>query len=625
MPRRKIGADLKEALCKLYEAGDITADTIEKHGIMSRATFFRNLKMYKTGASLEQRFSTGRKSNADKLKEQEKQDFDRLQPSSLSELELILVDDRELEALSRLKKREKAPHKSVKRRESGHDAPSSSTTAGASSGGDRSRDEQSGSESDVDEDEASADARQSLQRLARAAREYLQASTQSAAIEGLSTPSSSGMTMAGTDAFADLESLAKPEDSQYSHKNRGALYIVRQKGGEGGIVAALAIQSLIWTPQIYQSLGQNYASRSIDKICHLTRIHVDRVWRRRGLGRWLMSVAELKASRLGFSHLYTQSAATDSAVLSFWQKSGLLQFALFDGLARLEKAVTPSEPSSVQSGKRSAPSASTPSAPQPALPLLEEATAAMNSGLPLSGALSLSHPATAIAAARAASPIKRQKIEPAIQASAPGCGIVIPSNPIPASTSSSHSAIPRNTVSSSAALPEPMVNVEQGRTPGADMPAIPASNTVTEEAAETRFPMATMATATATGSENDTSVLMTSVPIPSKASLAADQQGQQPPAPQDETSRPTVATETGNAQGTSITSATAADTGAVSAPELTIDSATSDLSTRATRQQQQQQQQQQQPPSGPPPRKIAFHEANSPNSDFGAAAPRSAS
>ncbi len=93
MPRRKIGADLKEALCKLYEAGDITAEIIEKHGIMSRATFFRNLKVYKTGASLEQRHSTGRKTNADKLKEHERQELDALQPAHLSDLELVLLLD----------------------------------------------------------------------------------------------------------------------------------------------------------------------------------------------------------------------------------------------------------------------------------------------------------------------------------------------------------------------------------------------------------------------------------------------------------------------------------------------------------------------------------------------------
>ncbi len=49
-------------------------------------------------------------------------------------------------------------------------------------------------------------------------------------------------------------------------------------------MAAIALRSLIWTPQIYQALGPSYASRSIDKICNLAHLRVDPVWQGKGSG-----------------------------------------------------------------------------------------------------------------------------------------------------------------------------------------------------------------------------------------------------------------------------------------------------------------------------------------------------
>ncbi|SPO27077.1 uncharacterized protein UTRI_10536_B [Ustilago trichophora] len=335
MPRRKIGADLKEALCKLYEAGDISAETIEKHGLMSRATFFRNLKMYKTGASLEQRHSTGRKTNADKLKEQEKQELDSLRPAHLSHLELVLLlddDDRSAQNLAaRNKRKAKASAaSSSKRRDTGRGTTGYNNDLAAAAGDD------SGSDSDDGElDEgASLASRQALEKLTQAARSFLMSSD----INASSEPSS-------FNTFADLDSLLRPEDSHYSHSNRGALYVVRRRtenkegDGTGDIIAAIALRSLIWTPQIYQALGPSYASRSIDKVFNLSRLRVDPMWQRKGIGRWLVSAAELKASKLGFSHLYTQSDANRAELLSFWRRTGFNEVARLDNVARLEKVV----------------------------------------------------------------------------------------------------------------------------------------------------------------------------------------------------------------------------------------------------------------------------------------------
>ncbi len=301
MPRRKIGADLKEALCKLYEAGDISADTIEKHGIMSRATFFRNLKMYKSGASLEQRHSTGRKTNADKLKEQDKLELDALRPSHLSHLELVLLldeDDKGLqEGSARNKRKAKANATSSKRRDLGKSAAGEASR----SEGTAIRDE-SGSESDGDSDDAAILAKhQALAKLRQAARSFLAADGVASSSRGVDQS-----TMDDRSGINDLDSLLKPEDSHYSHVNRGALFIVRPKGEvredgpTGGIIAAIALRSLIWTPEIYQALGPSYAGRSIDRICNLVHLRVDARWQRRGIGRWLVNVAGLKAAKLGF-------------------------------------------------------------------------------------------------------------------------------------------------------------------------------------------------------------------------------------------------------------------------------------------------------------------------------------
>ncbi|CBQ72695.1 conserved hypothetical protein [Sporisorium reilianum SRZ2] len=343
MPRRKIGADLKEALCKLYEAGDITADTIEKHGIMSRATFFRNLKMYKTGASLEQRHSTGRKTNADKLKEHDKKELDALHPTHLSHLELVLLldeDDKSAQATAaRNKRKAKATAGGSKRR----DAAQSSDTAQTA--------DDSASESDADIDEGAALAsEQALQELTQAARSFLVASS--------------------SDSSADLRSLSKPEDSHYAHSNRGALFVVRPRGDSSAaeqhhaIVAAVALRSLIWTPEIYQALGPSYASRSIDKICNLTRLRVDPQWQRKGIGQWLVRVAELKASKLGFAQLYAQADANSLEQLSFWKSAGFNEFARFNHVARLEKAVVGPKAASKGEASKRALSSSPPVVPR---------------------------------------------------------------------------------------------------------------------------------------------------------------------------------------------------------------------------------------------------------------------
>uniref|UniRef100_V5EJ60 N-acetyltransferase domain-containing protein n=1 Tax=Kalmanozyma brasiliensis (strain GHG001) TaxID=1365824 RepID=V5EJ60_KALBG len=237
MPRRKIGADLKEALCKLYEAGDISAETIEKHGLMSRATFFRNLKIYKTGASLEQRHSTGRKTNADKLRQHERLELDALQPKHLSHLELVLLlddDDKDSQAIGSRNKRK-------------------------------------------------------------------------------------GKGIAGSSKRKDATARGTAADEQADDAHQTAA----ESGSES---EAVALRSLIWTPEIFQALGPSYANRSIDKICNLAQLRVDPQWQRKGIGQWLIRVAEFKASKLGFTHLYTQSAASRAELLSFWTHAGFHEF-----------------------------------------------------------------------------------------------------------------------------------------------------------------------------------------------------------------------------------------------------------------------------------------------------------
>lgn len=327
MPRRKIGADLKEAICKLYEAGDISADTIEKHGIMSRATFFRNLKLYKSGLSLEQRHSTGRKTNADKLKEQEKRDFDQLQPSSLQHLELVLLDDRYLGGVETQKKNRVASDTGYSKAKNKNDTPDIHDASIFSE--DAGHSEGSGSDTDSDHAKAAFAACPDLTRMVESARSYW--------LRSNIDPGQSDL----FESSSDLDTLATLEDSQYSHKNRGAMFVVRTRNADKVIIAAIALRSLIWTPQVYQALGQSYASRSIDRICFLSRLHVDSSWRHLGIGRWLVRVAELQASKLGFSHLFTQSKADYSELLKFWSKCELTEFARFNGMARLEKQILP--------------------------------------------------------------------------------------------------------------------------------------------------------------------------------------------------------------------------------------------------------------------------------------------
>ena len=278
--RRKISADLKEALCKLYEAGDLTAEAIERNGIMVRNTFYHTLRIWKAGISLEQGRSTGRKTNADKQREQEAFELERLQPASLAELHLTLLDDRSL--------------------------------------------------SDPEEEQHVKD---EWRRLHNEARLFcLRCIKEAYGID---------YTPAWHD---DLDSLLTPDGNQYSAKHRGAFWIVRHWDDPSTIIATIGLRSFIWKPQLYQSLGERYASKSIDRVGYIGRIYIDPTWRRRGIGRWLTGVAELKASRLGFSTMYLHADSKMDPTLQFWRSMEYLEFAQIEGNTHFDKSITPNVP-----------------------------------------------------------------------------------------------------------------------------------------------------------------------------------------------------------------------------------------------------------------------------------------
>ncbi|EPQ31920.1 uncharacterized protein PFL1_00119 [Pseudozyma flocculosa PF-1] len=344
MPRRKIGADLKEALCKLYEAGDLSADTIEKHGIMSRATFFRNLKMWKAGDSLEQRHSTGRKTNADKRRQEEQQEVDRLQPSSLQQLRLTLLQEPANAAAgpSRLPLSDRSLGKKRDSGDGAHQPDATAHTAAAvdaaTAGPDTSEPEPVTSADEADDvddvDEAEDPGEEGRRHDVQHARDFcLRMVKQTYGADSAES------------ARDDLDSLLDPDGNQYSARHRGAFWVVRQSDDPTGpIVATVGLRSFIWEPQLYQSLGERYATKSIDKIGHLDRLYVDPIWRRRGIGRWLTSVVELKASKFGFSSIYLHAAATPSTAVAFWQAMGYAGFGDIGGQAHFDKPIVPNVP-----------------------------------------------------------------------------------------------------------------------------------------------------------------------------------------------------------------------------------------------------------------------------------------
>ncbi|KAN0066145.1 hypothetical protein ACQY0O_000239 [Thecaphora frezii] len=329
MPRRKIGADLKEALCKLYEAGDISADTIEKHGIMSRATFFRNLKMWKAGDSLEQRHSTGRKTNADKRREQEQQEVDRLQPVSLQQLHLSLLEDIGAGSSPPLPSDKGAG----KAKEEGEPCQEF----------DASRSRSVSVDDDAADDEpvllAVPDADAERRDEERRSRQNEQA--RNFCLRMIKQAYGFDYTPAWHD---DLDSLLDPDGNQYSTRHRGAFWVVRQSDESGPIVATVGLRSFIWKPQLYQSLGVRYASKSIDKVGYLGRLYVDPIWRRRGIGRWLTSVAELKASKLGFSTIHLHATSSAEGTIAFWRSMGYTEFGEIDGNTHFDRGIVPNVP-----------------------------------------------------------------------------------------------------------------------------------------------------------------------------------------------------------------------------------------------------------------------------------------
>ena len=92
------------------------------------------------------------------------------------------------------------------------------------------------------------------------------------------------------------------------------------RDGAGGIVGTAGIRHLAWKPGIPAMFPDRYLRG--EEIASLWRVYVRRDRRGHGLGRWLTTLCETEAARLGYRLMYLHASSDALATIAFWQAMG---------------------------------------------------------------------------------------------------------------------------------------------------------------------------------------------------------------------------------------------------------------------------------------------------------------
>ena len=138
------------------------------------------------------------------------------------------------------------------------------------------------------------------------------------------------------DWHADLDLLAdEGAGSWFGSHERGAFWALMTADGE--IVATAGLYCLARKPDLAAAFSARYPDAG--NVAQLVRVYVGGKHRGQRLGRWLSSLAESEARRLGFEALYLHASSDRSEAISFWEGSGFTVFASGDGTTHFDKAL----------------------------------------------------------------------------------------------------------------------------------------------------------------------------------------------------------------------------------------------------------------------------------------------
>jgi GNAT superfamily N-acetyltransferase len=136
------------------------------------------------------------------------------------------------------------------------------------------------------------------------------------------------------DWHGDLDSLKKPAaQCHFSAANRGAFWTLTDAGGN--IVATTGIKTLSWHPNVLESLPGRYPRP--DTVATLMRAYVRKDLRGSGIGRYLNTLCEGEARRLGYTTLYLHASSDTPATIAFWTKRGYAPIGAFGFSTHFDK------------------------------------------------------------------------------------------------------------------------------------------------------------------------------------------------------------------------------------------------------------------------------------------------
>ena len=136
------------------------------------------------------------------------------------------------------------------------------------------------------------------------------------------------------DWHADLDSLQMPAaQSHFSSLNAGALWTLNEAGGAA--IATAGIKRLTWHPNVLASLPGRYPRP--EKVATLIRAYVRKDLRGRGIGRFLCSLCEEEARRLGYETIYLHANADAAPTIEFWKSRGYTPLGDFGDSTHFDK------------------------------------------------------------------------------------------------------------------------------------------------------------------------------------------------------------------------------------------------------------------------------------------------
>jgi len=139
------------------------------------------------------------------------------------------------------------------------------------------------------------------------------------------------------DWHIDLDTLLlPPAENHYSRQNRGAFWTLRDVRGD--LVATAGVRHLAWKPNIVAMFPDRYERG--EEIASLWRVYVRKDQRGHGLGRWLTTLCEGEADRLGYRTMYLHASSDAPATLAFWQAVGYRFVGTCETSTHFDKQIT---------------------------------------------------------------------------------------------------------------------------------------------------------------------------------------------------------------------------------------------------------------------------------------------